>query len=110
MRISKQCPGIQWSSRDEPVRLEVSLARRLDNALGQRGSGRVAVPASGLALTVEVIAQRLLVEARLAATWLIAVRRPEARAVRRQHLVDQQDPPALGSEFELRVGDDDAAL
>ena len=42
---------------------------------------------------------------------LIAVGRPEPRAVGRQHFVDQRSARRRRSaEFELRVGDDDAAL
>src|SRR5690606_11635003 len=54
---------------------------------------------------------RLLVERRLAAARLVALARPEARAVRRQHLVDDDQPAVRQhAELELRVGDDDPGL
>src|SRR5437867_3372054 len=60
----------------------------------------------------EVVAQRLLVEARLAPPWLVAIRRPEARRVGREDLVDHEQPLVgrrRGAELELCVRDDDAA-
>src|SRR4029077_18564524 len=56
------------------------------------------------------VAYELLVEARRAHARAIAVRGPEARGVRRQHLVDEgQCALLVEAEFELGVGDDDAA-
>ena len=70
-------------------------------------------------IAFEVVADELLVEARLRAAGAVAVLRPEARRVGRQHLVDQDDAildrPAVAvvdrqqAELELGVGDDDAA-
>jgi hypothetical protein len=64
-----------------------------------------------MTLDVEPVAQRLLVEAGLRAPRLVTVGRPEARAVRRHHLVDQQDLARLRTaELEFGIGDDDALL
>ena len=64
-----------------------------------------------MTLDIEPVAQRLLVEAGLRLARLIAVGRPEARAVGRQDLVDQDDLARPGAaELELGVGDDDALL
>src|SRR3954463_6913557 len=94
---------------DAAIGFQITLAGGLDHAGGQRGRGRLAVPAAGAALGVEVIAQRLLVEARLRLSRAIGVRRPEPRTVRRHHLVDQDDATGLvPAEFEFGVGDDDA--
>src|SRR6202521_1826527 len=77
------------------------------NDLGRQfRSRRLLVPVEGL----QVVAYELLVEARRAHTPAIAVRGPEARGVRRQHFVDERQPAvAVDTEFELGVGDDDAA-
>ena len=56
------------------------------------------------------VADELLVERRLASARLVLVGRPEPRAVRRQHFVDQNQLVVDQAELELRVGDDDAAL
>src|SRR5258706_321983 len=64
-----------------------------------------------MGLGIEPVAQRLLVEAGLRLAFGIAVERPEARAVGRHHLVDQQDLARYGpAKLELGVGDDDALL
>ena len=56
------------------------------------------------------VADELLVERRRAAARLVPVGRPESRAVRRQHFVDQNQLVVDQAELELRVGDDDSAL
>ena len=59
----------------------------------------------------QVVAQRLLVEARLTPAWLIAIGRPEARRIGSQDLVDDEQRPVGGAtELEFRVRDDDAVL
>ena len=57
----------------------------------------------------EPIPDELLVERRLAVPRLILVRRPEARAVRRHGLVDQNQFPFVPAPFELGVRDEDAS-
>ena len=77
-------------------RLEVLLARPCHDVVGQRRHRRLLVPADPL----EVVADELLVEARLRAARRVAVARPEARRVGRQRLVDQDDatrPGRVGS-------------
>src|SRR5437762_297508 len=109
------CPSpihLQVLPRDQPVRLQVSLARRLHDLRWQRRGRRVAVPLPLVLPAREVVAQRLLVEARLAPPWLVAIRRPEARRVGREDLVDHEQPLVgrrRGAELELCVRDDDAA-
>src|SRR6266702_1267774 len=98
----------EFASRHAPICLDVALARRIDNAGGQGWWRGVAVPPAGVALGVEIVAQRLLVEARLRLAGFVDVDRPEPRAVRRHHLVDQDDASIpVAAEFEFGVGDDD---
>ena len=102
---------MQLAPRHPPIGLEIALAGRLHHARRQRRRRGVAVPAAGAALGVEIVAQRLLVEARLRLAGLVDVRRPEPRAVGRHHLVDQDDAAvAVAAELELGVGDDDALV
>src|ERR1019366_10540366 len=99
----------QFGPGDAAVSLEIALAGGLHDACRQRRRRRLAVPAAGTALGVEVIAQRLLVETRLRLAGLVDIRRPEPRTVGGHHLVDQDDMAVLvAAEFELGVGDDDA--
>src|SRR5690606_1244993 len=70
-------------------------------ARGRRGL----VPVLGF----QPVAHELLVERRRADADAIAVGRPEARGIRRQHFVHQVEPAiVVQAEFELGVGDDDA--
>src|SRR5207245_3292469 len=52
----------------------------------------------------------LFVETRLAGTGFVLVRGPEARRIRSEHFVNEDQIPFVEPEFELGVGDDDAAL
>src|SRR6185312_1800078 len=101
----------QLIPRYPPIRLEIPLAGRIHHAVGQRRGRGVAVPAAGLSLGVEIVAQWLLVEGRLRPAGLVDIGGPEPRTVRRYHLVDQDDA-AVGraAEFEFGVGDDDALM
>src|SRR6266567_3134815 len=95
--------------RHPPKRLQIALAGGIHHAGRQRRGRGVAVPAAGAALGVEIIAQRLLVEARLRLARLVDVDRPEPRTVGGHHLVDQDDTAiAVTAELEFGVGDDDA--
>ncbi len=70
-------------------------------------AGRLLVPVQRL----EVVAHELLVVAGRADADAILLRRPEARGIRRQHLVHHiERAVGVGAELELGVGDDDAAL
>src|SRR2546429_7352539 len=84
--------NLQGLPSDQSVRLPIPLARRLHYLRGQRRRRCVAVPLPLPLQTRQVIAQRLLVEARLRASRLVAVRPPEARRVGREDLVDHQAP------------------
>src|SRR5947208_3856134 len=102
--------NLQRLPRDQAERLPIPLARRLHHLQRQRRRRGIAVPLPLLLQARQVVAQRLLVEARLRASRLVAVRRPEARRVGREDLVDHEEPPVRArAELELRVGDDDAA-
>src|SRR3954464_10896181 len=99
------------------IDIEVALARRVDHFLRQRRWRIVAVPPPGAPLRIEVVAERLFVEAGLPMSRFITVRGPEPRAVRREHFINQYNllgpvSPSGGhtAELELRVGDDDPAL
>src|SRR6187401_2297414 len=104
------CPPYEWSSNREisprhpAIRFQIALARGVDDAGGQRWRRGVAVPAAGAALGVEVVAQRLLVEARLRLAGFVDVDGPEPRTVWSHHLVDQDDAAiAVAAEFEFGV-------
>src|SRR5436190_24318240 len=97
-------------SCDPSKGVEISGTCRIDDARRQRRRRVVTAPPASAAFTVQVITQRLLVEARLRTSWPIAIRWPEARAVRREHLVDQRDGASgVAPEFKLGVSDDDPA-
>src|SRR5258708_13359231 len=72
---------------DAAVGLEITLAGGVHHARRQRRRGRLAVPAAAAAFGVKIIAQRLLVEARLRPAGPIGIRGPEPRTVRGHHLV-----------------------
>src|SRR5256885_14508467 len=78
---------------DQSVRLPIPLARRLHYLRGQRRRRCVAVPLPLPLQTRQVIAQRLLVEARLRPSRLVAVRPPEARRGGREDLRDYEEAP-----------------
>src|SRR3977135_3409893 len=90
----------EFSPRHAPIGFEIALAGGVHHACRQRRRG-IAVPAAGAALGVEIIAQRLLVEARLRLPGLIHIRRPEPRTVRGHSLVAPGDAaPALPCAFD----------
>src|ERR1700736_3682343 len=94
------------SSRQARQRLAVFVAGSRDDLGRQIRARRLLVPVEGL----QVVAHELLVETRRAHARAIAVRGPEARGVRRQHFVDEREYAlAVDAEFELGVGNDDAA-
>src|SRR5437660_4835840 len=80
---------LQLTPRHAPIRFEIPLARRIHHAVGQRRGRRVAVPAAGATLGIEIVAQRLLVEGGLRPAGLVAVGGPEPRTVRGHYLGDQ---------------------
>src|SRR5581483_432639 len=96
---------------DAAIGFEIAPAGRIHDAGRQWRRRRFAVPAAGATLGVEIIAQRLLVEARLRLPRFVDVGGPEPRTVRGHDLVDQDDAPLrVAAEFELGVGDDDAVV
>src|SRR5262249_5047055 len=98
-------------SRYAPERFQIALAGGVHHA-GRQGRRRgLAIPATGAALGVGIIAQGLVVEGWLRPAWLGAVDRPEAGRVRRHHLVDQDNATVLiAAELEFCVCDDDALV
>src|SRR2546428_13720304 len=85
------------------------LARRLHDLPWQRRRRCVAVPLALLLQAREIVAQRLLVEARLAPARCVAIGRPEPGGVGRENLVDhEQATVGRAAELELRIGEDDA--
>jgi len=70
------------------------------------GRGRLLVPLDGF----EEVAHVLLVEARLAVSLLVEVRRPEARGVWCQRFVYEDKLAVKNAELELGVRDDDATF
>src|SRR5476651_2631597 len=102
-------PSGEVETRQPAIGFEIALAGGVHDFRRQLRRRSIAVPSPGVALDIEPVAQRLLVEAGLRLAWRISIERPEARAVGRHHLVDQQDLAVLGApELELGVGDDDA--
>ena len=63
--------NLQLVSRHPPISLQISLAGRIHDDRRQRRRRGIAVPAACVALGVEIVAQRLLVEARLRPAGLI---------------------------------------
>src|SRR4051812_14620101 len=90
-RIGRCLIYFQPCARDAAIGFEVALAAGIHHAGRQRRWRGVAVPAAGAALGVEIVTQRLFVEAGLRLAGLVDTGRPEARAVGGHHLVDQDD-------------------
>src|SRR5690242_7669249 len=90
---------------EAPQRLVVFVLRLADDFLGQLGRV-VRVPVA----VDEIVADVLLVEALRRAAGAVAFLGPEARGVRCQDFVDQDQLAVADAEFEFRVGDDDAFL
>src|SRR5262245_56018051 len=110
-RLAMTALDYELLPRDPPVGLQITLAGGVDDMCGQKWRRGVAIPAAGAALGVEIVAQRLLVKTRLRPAGLVGIDGPEARRIRRHHLVDQDDlSVAVAAEFEFGVGDDDALL
>src|SRR5260221_1198705 len=100
---------IERSTGNAPVRVEIPGAGLRHDAIRQGRRWRLAVPATRAPLGVEVVAQGLLVEAGLRSARRMAVGRPEARTVGRQHFVDETNGSLrISPELELRIGDDDS--
>src|SRR4029079_9497158 len=70
--IGQSLGNIELTAGDTAIGLEIALAGGLEDAGGQGRCRRFAVPAAGATLRIEVIAQRLLVEARLRLTGSVA--------------------------------------
>src|SRR5512132_2354460 len=85
-------PGLgQGPTGQQPEGLQVLVSRAQHDLVGERRDGRLLVPVDLL----EVIADELLVEARLRLPRHVLRPGPEARRIRRQRLVDQDE--VLGS-------------
>src|SRR5439155_21080393 len=101
----------ELTTRDAAIGLEIARAGGVYHARRQRRRRRLAVPAAAAALGVEIIAQRLLVEARLRLAWSVGIRGPEPRTVGGHRLVDQDDAAAfITAELEFGIGDDNAPV
>src|SRR5439155_9138987 len=82
-----------------------AVARAAHDVRRQLGPGRLVLPP----LRVEVVANELLVVGRRRATGAVRRRVPVPRGVRREGLVDEDEPTVEGAELELRVGEDETA-
>ena len=93
-------------AREPFVRFDVLFARANNHIVGQCRRRAVFVPGGRF----QPVADELLVERRLALARTVLIGRPEARAVGREHFVDQDQLAVDLAPFELCVGDDDPAL
>ena len=98
------CRVAQAVSSSERLAIVVAGAR--DDVRRQVRRRRLLVPVQRF----QIVAHELLVETRRTDAGFVGGNRPEARRVRRQHLVDQHQIAGLvDAELELGVGDDDVA-
>jgi len=88
------------------VGLKILRCRFRDDIRRQHRTGRGFVPIKRF----EIVADELFVEARLAATGLILVGRPETLGIRREHFVNQNEFAVVQTELKFRVRNDDAAF
>src|SRR4051812_18722382 len=99
--------GSERLAGDALVGLDVFGPRLLDHIGRQLRRRRLFIPALG----ARPVADELLVEGGGRGARLVARRRPEARGVRGQHLVGEDDlGTGAAAELELGVGEDDPAL
>src|SRR5256886_6936833 len=111
MASLRERSSLQFFSRDPAVGIAIAVTRRGHHRGRQGWRWGLAVPFALPLQIRQVVTQWLLVEARLAPARLVPVGRPEARRVRCQNLIDDdQGSFRRRAEFELRIGDDDAAL
>src|SRR5262249_22723306 len=102
---------LQLASGDPAIGVKIAFAGGLNHAWRQRRRRGLAVPAPGSPLCVEIIAQRLLIKARLRPARAVGIRRPEAGAIGSHHLMNQNDAPfGAKPKFEFRVANNDASL
>src|SRR5579884_2695080 len=107
----QQCPS-QRASQFEllagelTVRLNVFLARLLNNVVGQRGSRWVLVPPNRF----KIVAHKLLIVGELWSSRTVALGRPEARGVRSEYFIGKSDVPIDQAEFKLCISNDDAVF
>src|SRR5690348_6894496 len=88
------------------VRLNVFLARLLNDMVRQRGSRWVLVPPNRF----KVVAHKLLIVGELRSSRTVALGRPEARGVGSEYFVGQSDISIDEAEFKLCISNDDAAF
>src|SRR5581483_1832699 len=108
-RIDGAIQGVCMSglTSGETLQLLTVLLSRADDDIGREcRTRRLFVPIQCL----EIIPNKLLVETRRARSDTVRIRRPEARRVGCQHLVDERELARLvHTKFELRIGNNDAA-
>src|SRR5580704_1703307 len=98
--------SIEWAAGDPLVSFAIARARGCHHFRGQCWRGWLLVPADAL----EIIPHVLLIERGLRAPGLVFIGGPEARGIGRERFVDpDQFLAGTESEFEFRVGNDDAA-
>src|SRR5688572_3560509 len=109
--LPRGCLSTQVFAGQPAECLDIPVAGARHDVVGQARDRGLFVPPDAL----EIIADELLVEARLGTAGLVLVARPESRRVGGQHFIDQNQALRFGTtvvgqepEFELRVGHDDA--
>ncbi len=110
MAVERPAPGHRphRSAREEaPQRREIFLLRARDDLGRKARRRRLLIPFD----RDEVVAHELLVVARRRLVGRVALGRPVARRVGREHLVDQPEAAGgVGAELELGVGEDHPGL
>ena len=98
-------PSVQVPASQPAIRFDVLRARARYHVFRERRHGRLLVPMD----LFQVVADELLVEARLRPPGVILVLRPVARGIGCQNLVAENDLAVELSELELRIRKSEAA-
>src|ERR1700694_4636066 len=93
-------------NRKAAQRLQITGAGARDHFVGERRRRRLLVPAQ----LFQVITQVLLVERGLRTARPVLLKVPEARGIRRHHLVDEDHVPIVPPKLEFRIRKDEAVL
>src|SRR5665213_1403001 len=110
VRNSSVGSSCERGARDAPECLQIAIAHRARNVVGNLRAWCLAIPLALVTQSLQVVAQRLFVEARRSCSHAITVACPEAGTVWRHHLVYQYNVTASPTEFELGNSEDQPRL